>query len=75
MGYSNGWADAQPYMFSEEVLPVGTRGILGLGEQHHYSYSILPTNDHDRQAFRIQSANGVVVHFMKTCGNYMYACE
>ncbi len=75
MGYSNGWADAQPYMFSEEVLPVGTRGLLGLGKQHHYSYSILPTNDRDRQAFRIQSANGSVVHFMKTCGNYMYACE
>ena len=75
MGYSNGWSDAQPYMFSEEVLPVGTRGLLGLGEQHHYSYSILPANDRDRQAFRIQSANGSVVHFMKTCGNYMYACE
>ena len=75
MGYSNGWADAQPYMFSEEVLPVGTRGLLGLGKQHHYEYSILPTNDRDRQAFRIQSANGSVVHFMKTCGNYMYACE
>jgi len=75
MGYSNGWADAQSYMFSEEVLPVGTRGLLGLGKQHHYEYSILPTNDRDRQAFRIQSANGSVVHFMKTCGNYMYACE
>ena len=75
MGYSNGWADAQAYMFSEEVLPVGTRGLLGLGKQHHYEYSILPTNDRDRQAFRIQSANGSVVHFMKTCGNYMYACE
>ncbi len=75
MGYSNGWADAQSYMFTEEVLPVGTRGLLGLGEQHHYEYSILPTNDRDRQAFRIQSANGSVVHFMKTCGNYMYACE
>ena len=75
MGYSNGWADAQSYMFTEEVLPVGTRGLLGLGKQHHYNYSILPTNERDRQAFRIQSANGVVVHFMKTCGNYMYACE
>jgi len=75
MGYSNGWADAQPYMFSDEVLPVGTRGLLGLGKQHHYNYSILPSNDRDRQAFRIQSANGSVVHFMKTCGNYMYACE
>ena len=75
MGYSNGFSDAQSYMFSEEVLPVGTRGILGLGEQHHYNYSILPSNDRDRQAFRIQSANGSVIHFMKTCGNYMYACN
>ena len=75
MGYANGWSDAQAYMFSEEVLPVGTRGLLGLGKQHHYEYSILPTSDRDRQAFRIQSANGSVVHFMKTCGNYMYACE
>ena len=75
MGYSNGWADAQSYMFSEEILPVGTRGLLGLGEQHHFNYSILPTDEKDREAFRIQSANGVVVHFMKTCGNYMYACE
>ena len=75
MGYSNGWSDAQSYMFSDEVLPVGTRGLLGLGKVHHYEYSILPTNDRDRQAFRIQSANGSVVHFMKTCGNYMYACE
>ncbi len=75
MGYANGFADAQSYMFSEEVLPVGTRGMLGLGEQHHYSYSILPSNDRDRQAFRIQSANGSIIHFMKTCGNYMYACN
>lgn len=75
MGYANGWADAQSYMFSEDVLPVGTRGLLGLGKSHHYEYSILPSTDRDRQAFRIQSANGSVVHFMKTCGNYMYACE
>jgi len=75
MGYSNGFADAQSYMFSEDVLPVGTAGLLGLGKQHHYNYSVLPSNDRDRQAFRIQSANGTVVHFMKTCGNYFYGCE
>jgi len=75
MGYANGFADAQSYMFSEEVLPVGTAGLLGLGKQHHYNYSILPSNDRDRQAFRIQSSNGQVVHFMKTCGNYFYGCE
>ena len=75
MGYSNGFADAQSYMFSEETLPVGTAGLLGLGKQHHFNYSILPSNDRDREAFRIQSANGTVVHFMKTCGNYFYGCE
>ena len=75
MGYSNGWSDAQPYMFSEEILPVGTRGLMGFGQPHHYSFSILPVAETDREAFRIQSVNGAVVHFMKTCGNYMYACN
>ena len=75
MGYSNGFADAQAYMFSDEVLPVGTAGLLGLGKQHHFNYSILPSTERDRQAFRIQSANGTVIHFMKTCGNYFYGCE
>ncbi|WP_371397152.1 outer membrane protein [Fretibacter rubidus] len=75
MGYTNGFRDAQSYMFSEETLPMGTTGILGLGEQHHYAYSVLNTSERDREAFRIQSANGSVVHFMKTCGNYMYACQ
>ncbi len=75
MGYANGWADARPDMFTEETLAVGTRGLMGFGQPHHYSYSILPVAEQDREAFRIKSANGVVVHFMKTCGNYMYACE
>ena len=75
MGYEGGFRDANEFMFSEETLPVGTRGILGLGEQHHYGYYVLNTNDRDREAFRVQGANGAVVHFMKTCGNYMYACE
>jgi uncharacterized repeat protein (TIGR01451 family) len=75
MGYANGWADAQPYMFSDDVLPVGTSGLMGFGKQHHLQYSILPAIEADREAFRIQSVNGTVVHFMKTCGNYMYACE
>jgi len=75
MGYTNGWSDAEPSMFTEQVLPVGTRGLMGFGQPHHYSFSILPVAEQDREAFRIQSANGSVVHFMKTCGNYMYACE
>ncbi len=75
MGYSEGWAEARPDMFTEEILPIGTRGLMGFGQPHHYSFSILPVAEKDREAFRIQSRNGTVVHFMKTCGNYMYACE
>ena len=75
MGYSNGWKDATPEMFSEEILPVGTQGLMGFGQPRHYSFSILPVAEQDRDAFRIKSANGTVVHFMKSCGNYMYACE
>ena len=75
MGYAGGFRDANEFMFSEETLPVGTSGVLGLGEQHHYGYYVLNTSDRDREAFRIQGANGTVIHFMKTCGNYMYACQ
>ena len=75
IGYEGGFRDANEFMFSEETLPAGTRGMLGIGEAHHYDYFVLDTNDRDREAFRIQGANGAVVHFMKTCGNYMYACQ
>lgn len=75
MGYPGGFKDANASMISEDVLEVGTAGLLGLGKQHHYKYSVLPSTDRDRQAFRIASANGTVIHFMKTCGNYFYACN
>ena len=75
LGYANGWSDARPDMFSDDVLPVGTRGVMGMGEQHDYGFRVLPSAEQDRQAFRLQSANGQVVHFMKSCGNYFYGCE
>jgi uncharacterized repeat protein (TIGR01451 family) len=75
IGYGEGWAAARPDMFSDAVIPEGTRGIMGFGEQHHFEFKILPTAEQDRQAFRIESANGEVIHFMKTCGNYFYGCE
>ena len=75
MGYQDGFAAARPFMFSDAVLPVGTAGIMGLGKDHHYEYSILPSTERDRQAFHVLSANGENVHFMKTCGNYFYGCE
>ncbi len=75
MGYSNGFAGASAGLFSNVTLDRGQKGLLGLGEQHHYEYSALNTNDRDRQAFKIKSANGCDVHFMKTCGNYMFFCD
>ncbi len=75
LGYTGGWSDARPDMFSDDVLPIGTRGIMGMGEQHDYGFRILPASEHDRQAFRLSAANGQVVHFMKSCGNYFYGCE
>ena len=75
MGYRNGFAGASAGLFSNVTLDRGQKGLLGLGEQHHYEYSALNTNDRDRQAFKIKSANGCDVHFMKTCGNYMFFCD
>lgn len=75
MGYSNGFKDAHAGLFSEDLLPVGTTGMLGFGKYHGYAFSVLNTSDKDREAFRIHGANGKIVHFMKTCGNYMYACQ
>ncbi len=74
MGYSNGFAGATAEQFSNTVLERGTKGLLGFGEFHGYEYSQLNTSEYDRQAFHIQSLNGHDVHYMKTCGNYMYFC-
>ena len=75
MGYSNGFKDAHAGLFSEANIVPGTTGLLGLGEKHHYVYSQLNTSARDLEAFRIQSANGTEIYFMKTCGNYLYPCN
>ena len=62
MGYENGFADAQSHMFTEETLSVDLESLLGSSEEH------------DREAFRIHSANGKIVHFMKTRGNCFHGC-
>ena len=67
MGYENGFADAQSDMFFEDVLPETTDVALNTA-----SHSSL---DHDQEAFRIVSANGSIVHFMKASGDYVYQCS
>jgi len=76
MGYAGGFKDADASIVSDVSLPYGTAGLLGLGVQHHFDYNRLNVTDpRDLEAFKLESRNDKVIHFMKTCGNYMYACE
>jgi uncharacterized protein YegP (UPF0339 family) len=74
MGYANGFADAKPALFSEVTLPEGTTGNIGYSSAHKTLYATLPSTEKDRMAFRIESANGCTMHFMKTCGNHFFFC-
>lgn len=76
LGYTNGFSDMSAADFSNETLSKGTKGLLGYGEFHGIAYSQLNvSSSRDLEAFRIRAANGTDVHFMKTCGNYMYVCN
>ncbi len=75
MGYNGGFSDANASLFSNVTFDYGRTGLLGYGEYHGYAYSQLNSSEHDRQAFHIKAANGCDVHFMKTCGNYMFFCD
>ena len=76
LGYTNGFSDMSAADFSNETLSQGTKGLLGYGEFHGLAYSQLNvTSPRDLEAFRIRAANGTDIHFMKTCGNYMYVCN
>jgi len=75
MGYDNGFDGASASLFTEVELPRGTKGNLGYGgKKHGTGYYELPDATRDRQAFRIEAANGCHLHFMKTCGNHMFFC-
>jgi len=76
LGYANGFGDMSAADFSNETLAKGTKGLLGYGEFHGMAYSTLDvTSPRDLEAFRVRAANGTDIHFMKTCGNYMYVCN
>jgi len=75
MGYS-GFADATGDMFTEVELPYGIEGNLGYSVDHKTLYAkINAKSDRDLKAFRIRSANGCDLHFMKTCGNHFFFCN
>jgi uncharacterized protein YegP (UPF0339 family) len=73
MGYT-GFVDAKPEMFSEVEVPAGTTGNMGYAVNHKTAYDRLDATGKDLLAFRIKSANGCDMHFMKTCGNHFFFC-
>lgn len=75
MGYADGFKSASPELFTEVEVPSGTVGNMGYSESHKTAYDRLaPTNPRDLKAFRVKSANGCDIHFMKTCGNHFFFC-
>ena len=75
LGYG-AFSEMDASMFSDDTLPKGTTGLLGFGAQHALQFSALNVSKQtDLEAFKVQSANGTDVHFMKRCGNFMYACQ
>jgi len=75
LGYAGGFSDVDASAFSNDSLPRGAEGILGFGQRHALQYSKLNLSPRDLEAFRVTSRNGCDIHFMKSCGNYMYACN
>ena len=75
LGYGS-FRDMDASMFSNDTLPRGTSGLLGFGSNHALQFSALDVTDPTHlEAFKVRSANGTDVHFMKRCGNYMYVCQ
>jgi len=63
-------------MFTNDTLANGTSGVLGYGQRHAVQFSTLNVTDPTHlEAFKVRSANGTDVHFMKRCGNFMYVCQ
>jgi hypothetical protein len=76
MGYENGFADVGAYTFSETTIENGKTGNMGYTKAHRIKYVQLNAKrDRDLQAFRVASANGCDVYFMKTCGNVFFFCS
>ncbi len=76
IGYQGGFSEIQASDFSEDTLPQGAKGLLGFGDFHGVAVSQLNVRSkNDLEAFRIRGANGTDIHFMKSCGNYMYMCQ
>jgi uncharacterized protein YegP (UPF0339 family) len=76
LGYEGGFSDMSAADFSDDTLAKGAKGVLGYGEFHGMAYSQLNVrSSRDLDAFRVRAANGTDIHFMKSCGNYMYVCN
>jgi uncharacterized protein YegP (UPF0339 family) len=74
MGYPEGFAAAKASQFSAVEVSPGTVGNMGYSKAHKTVYARLDAQGQDLLAFRIKSANGCDMHFMKTCGNHFFYC-
>lgn len=74
LGYGS-FKDMDASMFSNDTLNRGEKGLLGFARTHSLQYSKLDVEARDLEAFRVRAANGQDVHFMKSCGNFMYVCQ
>lgn len=74
LGYGS-FKDMDASMFSNAALNKGEKGLLGFANTHSLQYSTLDVGPRDLEAFRVRAANGQDVHFMKSCGNFMYVCQ
>lgn len=76
MGYANGFADASAGLFNDTNIPNGMTGNMGYTKRHRIQYVQLNAKrDRDLAAFKVASANGCDVYFMKTCGNLFFFCN
>ena len=76
LGYANGFADASEGIFSDTTIPNGMTGNMGYTKRHRIQYVQLNAKrDRDLAAFKVASANGCDVYFMKTCGNLFFFCN
>ncbi len=76
MGYADGFAGASEGLFSDTSVPNGMTGNMGYTKRHRIQYVQLNAKrDRDLAAFKVASANGCDVYFMKTCGNLFFFCN
>lgn len=74
MGY-DGLHEVNSKDISLEVIPTGSKGIMGFGKYNGYKYVSLDLNKSQLKAFKISSPSGCTIYMTKEGGNFFYPCE